>query len=1355
MKKLLRSFLFILLIAVLVFPSFGPTHSAQAQAPITFTILHTNDFHGQLEPVGGSSPNPGAARLAQVIETIRAAKGPANVVLLDGGDEMQGSLLSNLQQGAPTIDVFNAMGYDAAVFGNHEFDWGQAVLEARKVQASYPFLAANVVAAASCPTGEWNSTFANPYVVLEVGTAPNVVRLGVIGITSVETPYITIASATAGLCFKDPVESILRYYDEVDAASDVIVVLSHSGISDGGYGYGIPVLGDQTIAQRLINAGKPVPLIIGGHSHTDVTTPMVVGGVTTIVQAHYNGRKVGQADITYTPGTGAVAVTWTRNVVAMDGAMYGPVNDLITAAASNPDYVALINQEIGYTNVNIARNYNGDSLMGAFIQDALYYDLNEGDADPGNDVDIVFNNPGGLRADIGTAGSPMDNIITYGELFSVLPFGNQTVVGEMAGAQILDLLNQSASLFKGAIQVAGIKFKFYHYNVAGVVTDYANVWAWGAYDAQVWDKATSQWLPLDLNKTYRIATNEFLAPAGQDGFVQFKYVTNISYWGDMLLSVIDAVHTRYPDADHPYNGVLDGRIEQVGTFANGPIIPVTILHHNDSHGRLLKSGTYQGLTQLAALIQQERNRNPGRTLLVNLGDQIQGDSMMYFFKNAGLGYAADGTVLDPALRINPMIAAMNSLNYDAMVLGNHEFNFGSQTFTSVFSQAAFSLLGANLTDSGEYGINKAGIWNPLAPPATDPAKVNVYDGKVIQLPGLDADHPLTIGLVGLTNHRVPNYELPSNIQGLSFSNPIDKAAELVPVLDPVSDAVVALTHIGFTTVPGSVEVDNNVDTYLAATVPGIDAIIGGHSHTNPASGQAPHRFLPAMVIGSGGNPVLINQAYRYNTYLGEVVLGFLPVEGGGYQLVTKAGRDIPVSATSTPEDAALVSLLTPYKTLQDAYNATVVGQTTAPINTMSAFTQETNGANLQADASVWELETNLPTVDVDVHLSGAMTNSSIAAGATPAAPYTLTVANMFTAMPYENSLLVLRMNGPQIKRVLERAYRNYFYYKYISGYGGYSYYTTCMIDTDTTGRITYDDTYPQLPNENNVLSFTINGVPVDFADADTYYNVSTVNYLAAGSCNFNDNGVSLWLDGPTIVTDTQFYVRDAVINYIKAHTPVSPAIEGRLIFDPLTVAAPVVTPEPSLEGAAISATASFTGTVPDYPPYTCTVDYGDGTGPMTGVVANGVCTGPAHTYTAFGTYNVKIRVTGRTGAYGENSVAHKVSFDWEGFYPPLKNAPALFKAIPGITIPVKFSLAGDKSTAIFQAGYPMIEQVDCSTLAAIGAPVFVSGNLMYDPSIDQYNFLWKTKKSLANTCQMLTIGLVDGTDHVAYVSFTK
>jgi hypothetical protein len=105
-----------------------------------------------------------------------------------------------------------------------------------------------------------------------------------------------------------------------------------------------------------------------------------------------------------------------------------------------------------------------------------------------------------------------------------------------------------------------------------------------------------------------------------------------------------------------------------------------------------------------------------------------------------------------------------------------------------------------------------------------------------------------------------------------------------------------------------------------------------------------------------------------------------------------------------------------------------------------------------------------------------------------------------------------------------------------------------MLDINSIGKINYHDTPPPaLPDGNNVLSLIINGQAVDFSNATKFYKVSTVNYLAAGSCNFNDNGVSLWPLNQ-IANDTQYYVRDAVIDYITAMGTVSPTIEGRLRF---------------------------------------------------------------------------------------------------------------------------------------------------------------------------------------------------------------
>ena len=294
-------------------------------------------------------------------------------------------------------------------------------------------------------------------------------------------------------------------------------------------------------------------------------------------------------------------------------------------------------------------------MMGTFIDDAIYNYLNT-DAAPTNDVDLFFNNAGGIRTDWcwnadGTtgqstgcaAGTHDPALLTYGNMFTILPFGNATVVGTMTGAQILEVLNYGPNV-AGVIQPAGLKYKYYSYKDANPGPQ---PYAWGAFDACVVNKTTKACDPLDLTKTYKVGTNEFLAPAGGDGYSGFKYMTNITYWGDMLNAVNAYVSANYGTPATAYkgpngDGTLDGRIVRDGTDAGGSIVPVTILHHNDSHGNLAK-GSFVGYTQLATLIKQERLHNPTRTLLLSGGDNIQGDAMSYYFKSAPLGYAADGT----------------------------------------------------------------------------------------------------------------------------------------------------------------------------------------------------------------------------------------------------------------------------------------------------------------------------------------------------------------------------------------------------------------------------------------------------------------------------------------------------------------------------------------------------------------------------------------------------------------------------------------------------------------------------------------------------------------------------------------
>jgi 2',3'-cyclic-nucleotide 2'-phosphodiesterase (5'-nucleotidase family) len=569
----------------------GLALSASAVAQTNFTILHTNDFHGALE---ASASNPGAARTANVISDVRASVGSDRTLLVDAGDTFQGSFLTNLQHGVPTIAYYRAIGYQAVAVGNHDFDWGQARLGERSAQAAapatasespFPFLAANVVSG-SCDASNWTSpAFAQPYEIVSVGGGA--LRVAFIGVTTTEVPSLTPASATAGLCFKDPAASIIHYYDTLASQADVVVVLSHLGFSDGGYGYGMPVYGDQTLAMKLIDAGKPVPLIIGGHSHTNlapigakVITSSGKPGRTLVTQAYYAGRQVGRADFSRDAATGEWTVAWQALVVPTSGPQYPPVQDLVNSYANDPAYLALIHQPILYSQVDLLRNYNGDSMTGSLVTDAVYGSLN-GDAESINDVDVFLTNPGGLRIDWCNKDGAWSSVtadchagvwqtapllLDYSQTFAILPFGNVVVVGQMTGAQIMDVLDQSATLFKGAIQPSGLRYHF---------TQSPEPYA---HDVCIVNRTSRACEPISLTAVYKVGTIDFLFGGG-DGFMGFRSMVNVTAWGDILDHVNGWAAANH-GSSNPYlgpngDGTLDGRIAQ--TLTGDTVPPVVTI----------------------------------------------------------------------------------------------------------------------------------------------------------------------------------------------------------------------------------------------------------------------------------------------------------------------------------------------------------------------------------------------------------------------------------------------------------------------------------------------------------------------------------------------------------------------------------------------------------------------------------------------------------------------------------------------------------------------------------------------------------------------------------------------------------
>jgi 2',3'-cyclic-nucleotide 2'-phosphodiesterase (5'-nucleotidase family) len=593
-KILLRRVVFIFATPVMLAMVFTSSALSAPETPVTFTILHTNDFHGQLESIGD---NPGSARVAAVFDAVRTEAGPSKVLLADAGDEMQGSLLSNIGdgkptgKGLPTIAAFNAMGYSVATFGNHEFDWGQANLSNRTTQATYPFVTANIVQndTGNCATAGWSKPpfAAAPYRIFTVGAPPNAVRAAFIGVTTIEAPSIIVQSATAGLCFKDPAQSILHYYDAMKGeGADVIVVLSHLGLEDGGYGYGIQVYGDKTLADRLNKAGKPADLIIGGHSHTDMQSAAVIGK-TTIGQAYFSGRRIGRADVSVSPD-GGIRVAWSSVRVPVDGAKNPVVDGLVNSFASSPGYTALVNGPVGFSAVDLPRHDSrADNMMGDFINDAVYGFLNS-DSEPANDVDVVLNNAGGFRTEWCYNGNRWVNsgcapglhtpaLLNYGQMYTILPFGNSTVVGNMTGERIFEVLDHGPYDPKGLIQPSGLRYSYHQEASPDGQTK-----AWRVSDVTVYDRTNSKWEPLELKKSYRVGTNEFLAPAGGDGYSGFKAMTGVTYWGDMLNQVNAFAGARYGTPDKAYrgpngDGTLDGRISQDSAEKGLQTVPLKML----------------------------------------------------------------------------------------------------------------------------------------------------------------------------------------------------------------------------------------------------------------------------------------------------------------------------------------------------------------------------------------------------------------------------------------------------------------------------------------------------------------------------------------------------------------------------------------------------------------------------------------------------------------------------------------------------------------------------------------------------------------------------------------------------------
>jgi len=521
-----RILISLLLLSIMLLPL--ASVSADPSGTVSVQILAVNDFHGNLQPPSGSSGRigtinaGGAEYLATHINNLRALN--PNTVVVSAGDMIGASpLLSALFHDEPTVEAFNQIGLDYNAVGNHEFDEGAAEL-LRMAEggchpvdgcldgdgfagANFQYLAANVVRQNN------GKTLFPAYKTRSFAGA----KVAFIGMTLEGTPTIVTPSGVAGLDFLDEADTVNALVPELKAKGiETIVVLIHEG---GAQVLPAPYNGCAGISGPIVdivNRFDPeVDVVISGHTHNAYNC--VINNMLVTSAASF-GRIVTDVDLTIDRATGeVVSMSANNNIVTRDVA----ADSFITALIAKYNAIAapLANRIIGSITANITRTNNaaGESALGDVIADAQL----DATDDPGfGDAVVAFMNPGGIRADLTYASSPVgegDGNVTYGEAFTVQPFGNSLVTMTLTGAQIDALLEQQ---FNGCgVQNAN--------RILQISNGFTYSWSLSAPACSKVDIAgiMINGVPIDPNATYRVTVNSFLADGG-DNFLVLKDGTN-------------------------------------------------------------------------------------------------------------------------------------------------------------------------------------------------------------------------------------------------------------------------------------------------------------------------------------------------------------------------------------------------------------------------------------------------------------------------------------------------------------------------------------------------------------------------------------------------------------------------------------------------------------------------------------------------------------------------------------------------------------------------------------------------------------------------------------------------------------
>ena len=942
--------------------------SAAQSGRFDLVIAATTDVHGRLRAwdyyANAADPTRTLAGAATIVDSVRRAN-PGRVLLVEGGDILSGNPLLYVAAKVapppvhPVIAAMNVMHYDAAVIGNHEFNFGVPALRAAIAKAAFPFVAANVRDAQGRP-------FVAPYTLID----KQGVRIAIVGGT---TPGSMLWDRDnlrdAGLTVTDIVSSVRLAVAEVKKRkADVVVVLLHSGL-DGAATYdtvstGLP---SENVAARVPREIDGINLVVYGHSHRELVDSTINGAL--LVQPRNWAASVAVATLTLEKSKGKWAVVKHRGQsVSVAGHAESPAV-LAASAATHRATVAWVATPVGRTAVR----WRADS---ARVVDAPITDL----------INEVMRRESGAEL-AATAAFSLDatldtGAVTQAALSRLYPYENTLRAVRITGAQLRAFLEQSALYYRtlapdGSAPMGGLvdpRIPGYNFDVVSGVDYVIDVSR--PVGARI-TTLTRNGRAVQPSDSFTMAVNNYRQSGGggyamlanapvvfeKDVDIRSLLIAEVAKAGTLDPARYATVNWRLEPAAaraiayHEQNRGREGVAAAVAPAAVGPaargLAPqgrtLRVISMSDFHGALSNRPDERGRTQggavaLSAAIEKARREctAPCQSVVVDAGDLFSG---------------APASDWDAG---KPTVAVFNRLHVVAGAIGNHEFDFGQDTLRKRLKELTYAVLGANVRGA---------------------------DGR--PLPWMRGDTVVVrggvrIGIVGTAGEHTATSTKVRNVRQLTFLAAAPIISDRVRSLRAGgAQIVIAMAHDGARCDRDKPDVctGGGLDIIEQLTDK-PDVFVMGHAHTNIALRR---RDMPVVQTSSNGRAIAVVD---------------IPLDGG----VARAEIRSVYGEDRAGADRVVDSIVT-------AANAKVQTRMNRPVATVAdALLRRGNQyplGNLVADAARVKGNADF----------GAWNNGGIRTDI-PAGP--LTVGDVHGISPFGNVLVRVRLRGRDLVSAAER-----------------------------------------------------------------------------------------------------------------------------------------------------------------------------------------------------------------------------------------------------------------------------------------------------------------------------------------------